>query len=132
MSRMRSHRFTTRCTTWVFALALLLKAAVPMLAATAAQWQGKALAEVCTVYGVATVTTDSDERFPGHESGAAHATDHCALSGWVALSTPTLPAAALPGHEATEPVLRPAASTEQLDACAAWVAQIQHGPPRGA
>jgi hypothetical protein len=39
----------------VAAFALVLKAAVPLLAALAAQAQGKAVAEICEIYGVRTV-----------------------------------------------------------------------------
>ena len=48
-------RFASRLTLWLFAAALALKSAVPMLAVAAAGLQGKAVAEICDVYGVATV-----------------------------------------------------------------------------
>lgn len=40
---------------WALALALVLKGALPMLAAAAARVQGATVAEVCPVYGVRTV-----------------------------------------------------------------------------
>jgi len=42
-----------RLTVWTFAGVLLLKSAVPMFASLAAHLQGKGVAEVCAVYGVA-------------------------------------------------------------------------------
>ena len=52
------HRLPTppssRFALWTLALALLLKAALPMLAAASAGVQRKAVFEVCTVYGVRT------------------------------------------------------------------------------
>jgi len=48
-------RFASRLTLWAFAAALALKSAVPMLAAAAAGLQGRAVAEICDVYGVATM-----------------------------------------------------------------------------
>jgi hypothetical protein len=47
------HRPLLRLTVWTFAGALLLKSAVPMFASLAAHLQGKGVAEVCTIYGVA-------------------------------------------------------------------------------
>ena len=129
MSNMRAHRLTTRCTVWVFALALLLKAAVPLLAAQAAQWQGKALADVCTVYGVATVAADGTNPTAGHEGGVAHAGEHCALSGWVVLASAGPPSMAVPVQTVATVGQAGATSTWQRDACAAWAAQLQHGPP---
>jgi hypothetical protein len=49
-------RFASRLTLWAFAAALALKSAVPMLAAVAAGLQGKPVAEICDVYGVATTS----------------------------------------------------------------------------
>ena len=49
---MQRHRAASRLTSWLFVAALLLKSAVPMLASAAAGLQGRAIAEVCDVYGV--------------------------------------------------------------------------------
>ncbi len=43
---------------WLFVAALLLKSAMPLLANASAKMQGKALVEVCTVYGVSLVPLD--------------------------------------------------------------------------
>ena len=42
-----------RLPVWAFALLLAFKAAVPMLASVAASAQGRGVAEICSVYGVA-------------------------------------------------------------------------------
>lgn len=124
---MKLRTASNRWAAWAFALALLLKAAMPMLASGSAHLQGKALVEVCTVYGVATVAPDAGDA--GHEPAAGHASDHCALSGLtalagVALQTSILPAQCPPagGH----PMARAAPAA---DPCAAWMARLEHAPP---
>jgi len=123
---------TRRWALWVFAMALLLKAAVPMLASAAAEVQGKTLVEVCTVYGVKTIALDASSEAP-HDSGhsASHGAEHCALGG-------LLVAAALDAPEASPRVAADAGSLRLApdrhrpaprDASAAWVAQLKHGPP---
>ena len=49
---MSPRSWPSRFALWAAVFALLLKGAVPMLAATAAQLQGVPVAEVCPVYGV--------------------------------------------------------------------------------
>jgi hypothetical protein len=115
---------------WVFVAALLLKAAMPWLASTAALAQGKALVEVCTVYGVALVAPTGQE--PVHDHGAPHGGEHCALTALTVLATPELPATnaviGAPVHAALLPTGKP--SSRVHDSCAAWVARLRHGPPR--
>lgn len=122
-------------------LALLLKAAMPMLASASAHAQGRALVEICTVYGVVTVLANgadaqSAPRAPDqnhdHDDGAAHGAQHCALTALLAWSTPEpqalvwritpRPADRVTWHKAPAP-------PPTADACAAWVAQLRHGPP---
>ncbi|MEO8152901.1 MAG: DUF2946 domain-containing protein [Rhizobacter sp.] len=121
----------TRFALWVAVCALLLKAAVPMLASVSAQAQGKALVEVCTVYGVATVALDGSgsQSTPEH-GGASHADDHCALTALMALGTPepSTQVAVAPVSLADSPPPVPT-SSEAPDASALWVAGLQHGPP---
>jgi hypothetical protein len=132
MSASRSSRIAL----WAAVFALLFKAAVPMFASQAAQWQGKSVAEVCTVYGVATVALvdDSGSRrnAPGDRDSApsgAHQGDTCALNALAAAAEPTphtsvFAAAAQAGaHDAALPRTRP------RDACTAWLARLKHGPP---
>lgn len=123
----------SRWAVWAFALALLLKAAVPLLASASAHLQGKALAEVCTVYGVATVALDGqDKPVPEHGSGAGHGGEHCTLSVLLALSAPEPQGlAALPLRCAASPPVSHA-SSQAPDACGTWVARLKHGPPASA
>jgi hypothetical protein len=120
----------SRWALWVFAAALLLKAAMPWLASASAQLQGKALVEVCTVYGVALVAPVGQE--PAHEDGAPHGSEHCALTALGVMATPELPALDVvrhsPLHDAPLQIGKP--SSRVHDSCAAWVARLRHGPPR--
>ena len=124
---MKLRTASNRWAAWAFALALLLKAAMPMLASGSAHLQGKALVEVCTVYGVATMVADADG--PGHEPAPGHAADHCALSGLTALAGVTLPTSILPAQHASawrQPLAEPAPAA---DRCADWMARLKHAPP---
>jgi hypothetical protein len=78
-------RFASRLTLWAFAAALALKSAVPMLAAVAAGLQGRAVAEICDVYGVATAALGGNGApapaapalaHIGHELAHAHLHGH--------------------------------------------------------
>jgi hypothetical protein len=116
--------------------ALLTKAAVPLLAATAAGLQGKAVAEVCAVWGVRTAaahpTTSAHAGHHEHGGGDASAVpgdDHCALAALIAFG-------ATPDGVAPHVSLRcaPAAATPRAggalhDADAAWIARQKHEPP---
>ena len=120
---------SSRWAIWAFAVALLLKAAVPLLASASAQLQGKALVEVCTVFGVATVALDIQGPQPAPAHAAVHAGDHCALTGLLALAAPEPQLAAWHGARLdAEPPL-PHLSSQAGDACATWVARLKHGPP---
>jgi len=120
-----------RLALWAFALALLLKAAVPMLASAAAEVQGKTLVEVCTVYGVKTIAVDGGEATePASGSHASAGAEHCALGGL--LLGGALEAPPMPGIAASSCTVLPTPAQPQPappDACAAWVAQLEHGPP---
>lgn len=128
MFRRPSSAFSSRFAVWLFACALLLKAAVPLLASASAEVQGKALIEVCTVYGVKTIALDNDSA-PEHQ--AAHSGDHCALSAVVALGAPassadaTVPTATASGLF----TLLPPATASPVDASARWLSQRHHAPP---
>ena len=128
-SGVKTLRPSSRWAVWACAVALLLKAAVPLLASASAQLQGKALVEVCTVYGVATVALDVQGSAPAPAHAAAHAGDHCALTGLMALAAPEPPPMAWPEarHNAAPPRSHP--SSQAPDACATWVARLRHGPP---
>jgi hypothetical protein len=123
-------RPSPRWALWVFAAALLLKAAMPLLASASAQMQGKTLVEVCTVYGVSLVPLGGDRHEPAPDHGSAHGFDHCALTALTALATPepmTLDVAAARLHEIAAPLTYPGPLAP--DACAAWGARLKHGPP---
>jgi hypothetical protein len=69
--------WSSRFVVWTAVLALLLKGAVPMLASAAAQWQGKTVAEVCTVYGVALASATGAQDGPSlHRHAPAHGHVH--------------------------------------------------------
>jgi hypothetical protein len=115
---------------WAFALVLLLKAAMPLLASASAQVQGKTLVEVCTVYGVSLVPLDGQSPEPAPEPMAQHGGEHCTLTALAALALSEPPALGVaPGlmREASAPRAHP--SSQAPDACATWVARLKHGPP---
>ena len=120
----------TRFALWGAVCALLLKAAVPLLASVSAQAQGKALVEVCTVYGVATVALDGSGSQKAPEHGAGHAGDHCALTALMALDRPEPSALVVIAPVSHAGAQSPAAASSQApDANARWVAGLKHGPP---
>lgn len=111
-----------------FAVALLLRAAMPLLATASAHAQGKALVEVCTVYGVALLPLAGQGEKParGHD---AHA-EPCALTALVVLASAELPALdTVPAPAGQVAAMRAHAPPPACDACAAWAARLQHGPP---
>ena len=130
---MKLRQPSSRWALWAFAAALLLQSAMPWLASASAQLQGRTLVEVCTVYGVALVppgpdATDATDHPAPHPQ--AHAAADCALTALGALALvdapPLAPSPAL-RREAASP--RAPASSLAPDACAGWVARLQHGPP---
>jgi hypothetical protein len=72
-----------------------------------------------------------DQKSPSPEPVGGHAGEPCALSGLTALATATnLPALAQPPAAPSDRVALPLrAAPAAIDACAAWVARLQHGPP---
>jgi hypothetical protein len=115
---------------WLCAAALLLKAAMPLLSSASAKVQGKALVEVCTVYGVALVPQGGPSHAPD-DTASGHGGEHCALSALASLAPPESPVLAVGGAPLREPAgLRVPASPPAHDASAAWIARLEHGPPR--
>lgn len=152
MSRRRS-RIERLAWTLAVAASFVLKAAVPMLAATAAAAQGLPVADVCPVYGVrlAAVEPDPHAHHHHHAQGAdaadtaasagdehrqhearAHG-EHCALGG-LSLAAPATPASAavLAPPPAVGAEARRDGAAAPRDAAARWVALRKHGPPRAA
>lgn len=124
------HSLTKHWALWAFAVALLLKAAMPLLATASAELQGKTLVEVCTVYGVSLVPLDGQGGEPAPEPMAQHGGEHCALTALAALALPEPPSLILapaPLREASAPRAHP--SSQAPDVCATWVARLKHGPP---
>jgi hypothetical protein len=124
--------------------ALLLKAAVPLLAATAGQLQGLPVAQLCSVYGVATVPTSSSGHGghmhhhaatdAGHDgdphSVVDHGHDHCALTAVSAMAVNhAAPISLAPRDEATASPPWLGGDCARFDECARWVARLAHGPP---
>jgi hypothetical protein len=121
----------SRWALWVFAAALLLKSAMPWLASASAQMQGKALVEVCTVYGVSLVPPGAGDPDPARDHAAGPAGEHCALGALTPFAAAPLPASLLPApmaQGASPPRAHP--SSQAPDACATWVARLKHGPPQ--
>ena len=128
--RVKISKHSSRLTLWVFAAALLLKAAMPFLASASAQMQGKAVVAVCTVYGVSLVPLTGDSHEPAPEESRDHGGEHCALTALTALATsdsPDLASASLSRPDVAPLRVHPIAPAR--DACATWVARLKHGPP---
>ena len=140
---MSARTLSSRITLWVAVCALLLKAAVPMLASAAAGVQGRAVAEICTVYGVAQPAAQDPHAGDAHAHHlqhdphehdshklASHSGDHCALTALAALAMPDAPVGALPPPGR---VIATVVSTRHEpaapDDCARWAARLKHGPP---
>lgn len=126
--RKTSHRWAL----WAFAAALLLKSAMPWLASVSADMQGKALVEVCTVYGVSLkpLGGGGDASQPAHEQAADHNDEQCALTVFAAMATPgSLPVmSAVADLRVNSPPVA-FASVLAPDPAAAWAARLRHGPP---
>ena len=116
---------------------------MPLLASASAHAQGRALVEICTVYGVASVASvgrgalddHGSEDSDGSSDSAAHRPQHCALTALLAWSAPELQQHVwriTPRQPDRATHLRVATAAPPVDACAAWVAQLRHGPPTGA
>src|SRR5262245_43277694 len=105
---MQRRRGSIRALLWACATAVVLKAAVPLLAAGAAHAQGVPVGSVCDVYGVTlpVATGDPHARHHGHHGhessegdAPAHANghrDHCALTGLAAMAVPDLATSQVP------------------------------------
>jgi len=144
--RVSAKPHSSRLVLWLAVFTLLLKSAVPMFAAGAAQMRGVSVAEVCPIYGVAVPGVGDAHAHHGHHhaggsgdgaphdehqhhhNAAAHG-DHCALSAIGVLTLPEV-AAALPvlAHETSGRAL-PTGFAPLRDASATWVARLKHGPP---
>ncbi len=154
---MKARSIGSRLALFAFVLALLLKSAIPLFASWSAQLQGKAVAEVCDVYGVALpaqaghvghdmhamhgahamhaihamASEHPDDAPPHRHDPSSHAGDHCVLSGLVAFAGVAGDLPALPSAARRDLVHALAWSAEPIgaDASARWAARLGHGPP---
>lgn len=123
---------------WCLAVLLVLKAALPLLAAAAADRQGVTLAQVCTVYGVRTAAALPaalpGEHAPGDPQGdtlPSHGSaEHCALASLAGGPLPD----AVPAVLAHAPPQPTAAVPERAgplpaDAALRWLSARLHAPP---
>jgi hypothetical protein len=131
---MNRRSWTSRIALWAAVCALLLKAAMPVLATGAAKARDVAVADICSVYGVVALQPVSHPQGSdgqGSPGGTRHALDHCALTGLATLAffggaePPLLP----PSDEAAAGPRISVAYSAARDDCAAWAAQLHHGPP---
>jgi hypothetical protein len=115
---------------WVV-LALLLKAALPLLASQAAGLQGKATVEVCTAYGVATVALPGDAGPAPADHGAPHAVgEHCAAGAVLVSLPPAVHTVAWPATTSLDRWTLPARQAPPPgDADARWRGGLLHAPP---
>lgn len=141
----------------LIAVTLVFKSFVPLLAAASAQMQGKSVAEVCSIYGVALPSTQAhvhgaaahamhhmagmempavaDQAPADHDPAdhAAHAQDHCALTGLAACAV--FAATTLWALADWVDAQGPLAVTfdgvkPPRDASARWLTLRLHAPPR--
>lgn len=122
---------------WGLAVLLLLKAAVPLLAAAAADRQGVPLAQVCTVYGVRTMAAanawqvnHANPDSPGETLPSHGSAEHCALASLAGGPLPD----ALPAVLAHAPPQAPRAVPQRAgplpaDAARRWLSARLHAPP---
>ena len=118
---------------WVLVALLLLQAAVPLLASLSARSRGVDTAEVCSVYGVRTISLDAGAPTsgdPAQDGSGVHSSGHCVLTPMFTASfgTPTLAAVFLHAPVARR-VAYAVGEFSPPDATQAWVAVRKHGPP---
>ena len=124
---------TAACRAWLWAMAalLLLKAAMPLLAAWSAQDRGVALVEVCSVYGVRTLAVDGPA-----EPTALHpsADGTCALASLLGPWAPAPLGALLgiPVPDASVDHDRHLPGPTRPDASKRWLTWRLHAPPHTA
>ena len=149
MSRRRPATWSTRWIAHAAVFVLVLKSAVPLLASVAADLQGKGVAEICDVYGVALPSRASasaegahahHHHHAHHDAGGGtsdsspsgpHRGDHCALTALSVFAPPDAAALAVAvprSADAPTPRVRIAAARTP-DAAARWAARLGHAPP---
>lgn len=138
---MRLRSLASRAALWAAVFAIVLRAGMPMLSVAAAQANGVSVGEVCEVYGVV-LPSMAAPQMSGHvhhhtgqthhhsDSDAEHGCDHCALTALGAMGSPsgTLLSAGVPAGIGVQD-LAVTLGCPLHDACAAWAARLEHGPP---
>lgn len=119
---------------WLLVGAVLLKAAVPLLAATAAVQQGAAMADVCSVYGVRTALPGAVTTAPVASDSSpdpTHADAHCALAPLLGASSllAALPPADLKPASVTALTPLERVRPTPPDASQRWLVHRLHAPP---
>lgn len=110
--------------------ALVLKAAVPFLAAVAAHAQARFVPEVCSIYGVALRPAAVGAPKEPQDGGTAGHQGECALALLFGAAAPQPAAVEVPPlHGRLPTVVSGSTFTGVLDRSAAWVARLKHGPP---
>jgi len=142
MNHTPRRNWLTRLAVWGAVGGLMLRAAVPLLASGAAQLRGVAVAEVCTVYGVAVggASHDAhagqphhDEQYPSRDQpsqpAATHASSHCALTSLAAMAVPDASTSAISEAGVAPSHFHRDCSAAIHDRCATWISRHEHGPP---
>lgn len=154
MRPVKARRAAARLPLLAFVVVLVLKGAIPGLAAWSAHLQGKGVAEVCDVYGVAlpgqaahgthgmldqpglhamhAMPSERPGEAPPHRHDpGSHAGDHCVLSGLVAFAGAAGDMRVLPAEPRLDllHVLAWRAGPVGVDAAARWASLLGHGPP---
>ena len=113
---------------WIFATALVLQTALPLLASTSAKIQGKTVFEVCSVYGVKVLAVEfGEDRDHSTRPGFA---DQCPLAVLATLTQPQFVSQKIaePGETTTH-----SRDDRHLahphDNSQAWVVARKQGPP---
>jgi len=127
---------------WAAVFALLLKAAVPMLAAGAAHARSVSVGEVCDVYGVALPASRGDQHIghhhhhtegPGHGDHGSHPAaghdEHCALTALAAFAVQEHAALTVAKSPAAIECVASWTHFPGRDAVATWRARLKQGPP---
>jgi len=134
--------------------ALAFKSFIPLLAAVAAQMQGKQVADICSIYGVRlggghthvhggshamahtagmAMSATQGESSPkdGPADHASHVQDHCALTGLAVCAVLALALFTFADWDAREPTHAFLADAPELsrDASARWLTSRLHAPP---
>lgn len=126
----RRHRALRFALLWMFVGLVVLKSSLPLLAALAAGVRDVAVAEVCSVYGMRSVSNQGPEQAP--QAPDLHsAAGHCPLASALGIAWPALEdVAAVVLHAPPQGfLLLPAPRSQPVDRFMNWRASRTHAPP---